>query len=53
MMNNYFDNVDCMFELELIKKITKIVRINEIVNTYQKEVAIFLNKMHYDYLILK
>ncbi len=53
MMNNYFNNMDNLFELELIQKITKIVKMNEIVNTYQKEVAISMNKMHYDYLILK
>jgi hypothetical protein len=53
MMNNYFNNMDDLFEMELIKKITKIVKMNEIVNEYQKDVAISMNKTHYDYLMKK
>ena len=53
MMNNYFGNMDTLFEIELVKKITKIVKMQDITNEFQKELAVSMTKFHYDYVTLK
>jgi hypothetical protein len=53
MMNNYFEHLDEMFELELVKKLHQIIKLPDIVNEHQCKVAIQLNKSYYDYIILK
>jgi|SaaInlStandDraft_6_1057023.scaffolds.fasta_scaffold21789_3 hypothetical protein len=53
MMNNYFEHLDEMFELELVKKLHQIIKLTDIINEHQCKVATELNKSYYDYIMVK
>jgi len=48
VMNDYFNNIEERFELELIKKFSQIIKI--VTNEYQKGIAIEINRDYYKYL---
>jgi hypothetical protein len=50
IMNDYLNNIEERFELELIKKLGQIVKVDKIMNDYQKETVIEMNRDHYKYL---
>jgi prophage antirepressor-like protein len=53
IMNDYYKNIIERFEVELLKKMTKVVKIENIINKYQREVVLKQNDKYYEYIILK
>ena len=53
ILKRYFDNIEERFEHELVMKLKNIIKIENIVNEFQKETAISINKHYYDYLLIK
>ena len=53
IINNYFDNIEGRFEMEIIQKFRQIIRIDSITNELQKDVVININKSHYELLLIK
>lgn len=53
IINNYFDNIEERFEMEIIQKFRQIIRIDSITNELQKDVVININKSHYELLLIK
>jgi hypothetical protein len=53
IINNYFENIEERFEMEIIQKFRQIIRIDNITNMLQKEVVIEMNKTHYNLLLIK
>lgn len=53
IINNYFENIEERFEIEIIQKFRQIIRIDNITNMLQKEVVIEINKTHYNLLLIK
>jgi len=51
IINNYFDNIEERFEMEIVHKFRQIVRIDSITNELQKDVVIQINKSHYELLL--
>lgn len=50
VMNDYFNNIEERFELELIKKLGQIIKIDKVINEHQKGIIIEMNRDHYKYL---
>jgi hypothetical protein len=53
IINNYFDNIENRFEIELLYKLKNANKMEEIINVHQKDYAIAINKFYYDFMILK
>ena len=53
IINNYLDNIEGRFEMEIIQKFRQIVRIDSITNEFQKDAVININKSHYELLLIK
>ena len=53
IINNYFDNIEGRFEMEIIQKFRQIIRIDSITNEFQKDAVININKSQYELLLIK
>jgi hypothetical protein len=52
IMNEYFNNIEERFEIEILYKLHNNIKINEIVNEYQQNIAIKINDVLYQKLII-
>jgi hypothetical protein len=51
-MDEYFNNIEERFEIEILYKLHNNIKINEIVNEYQQNIAIKINDVLYQKLII-